>query len=106
MLFFYPVLLLLACCSVMLIRESSFFGMAVEWLLRMRPCTLYDRSAKHATLVAVLKWPFLLALIGLAVPSPWSWDFIVAFVVGFGAGWRDFRRHDPKLIEVKSVEEV
>lgn len=96
---FYLILLLLAVFSWLMIRENRFLGRSFEWIFSLPRGSFFYKTARHAKLVAILKWPFLLALIGLAVPSPWTFDFILTFIGGLIIGWKDFRRSEPKLLK-------
>lgn len=108
----YLILGMIAGFSVLLINESRIVGVIMEKVFRMEPGSFYDKSRKHATLVGVFKWPFLLALIGLVVPTASSLDFLVTFVIGLIIGWKDFWRFEPKrlpppdIVVVEKTEEV
>lgn len=108
----YLIFGIMAGFSVLLINESWIVGVIMEKLFRMEPDSFYDKSRKHATLVGVFKWPFLLALIGLVVPTAWSLDFLVTFAIGLIIGWKDFWRTEskrlpaPDIVVVRESEEV
>lgn len=101
----YLILIVPSILSFLMIRENRLVGRCIERMFGLPNGSAYRRSERHSKLIAVFKWPFLMMLLGLTVPTPLSFDFLLTFIAGFIIGWKDFRRKEPKLLEPKELWE-
>ena len=91
--YIYLFLLMVAIFSGLTIRESRLIARPLEWLWGLSRGSFYYKSGRHSVLVALLKWPLMLAVLGLAVPSPWSFDFVLTFVGGLMVEYYRYRQY-------------
>lgn len=101
---------LLVIFSILMINETAWLGRVLGKLFRLKEGQFYSPHAKHAVLVSFFKTPFLLALIGLILPLPVSWDWIAGFGIGVLREvirlWKARKEPTPLLKEEKKLERV
>lgn len=104
---FYLVLAVPALLSSLMIAENAPIGRFFEWIIGLEVGQFYRQGHQYSKLVTLFRWPFLLALLGLAIPTPIFFDFFITFIFGLILEamrlWRERRNPLTKYLEKPSL---